>query len=127
MFADVKQYANLIQTISFLLKCYKPRDRSAVSLTGNDTNDGILLETLLNFNLHAFSNLKFASSLNLVLAGDVVLPWPAFLMSWRRRIGKEDESLFFDGCEKAGLEVKHLGSRVYCIKPVGNENSETKS
>nr|AFK42166.1 unknown [Lotus japonicus] len=48
-------------------------------------------------------------------------------MSWRRRIGKEDESLFFDGCEKAGLEVKHLGSRVYCIKPVGNENSETKS
>lgn len=45
------------------------------------------------------------------------LPRPAFLMSWRRRIGKEDESLFFTGCEIAGLEVKHLGSRVYCIKP----------
>lgn len=42
---------------------------------------------------------------------------PAFLMSWRRRIGKEDESIFFTGCENAGLEVQHLGSRVYCIKP----------
>lgn len=38
-------------------------------------------------------------------------------MSWRRRIGKEDESLFFSGCEDAGLDVKHIGSRVYCIKP----------
>lgn len=45
------------------------------------------------------------------------LPRPSFLMSWRRRIGKEDESLFFTGCEDAGLEVMHLGSRVYCIKP----------
>lgn len=43
------------------------------------------------------------------------LPYPAFLMSWRRRIGKDDESLFFKGCEDAGLEVQHLGSRVYCI------------
>ncbi|XP_061369236.1 uncharacterized protein LOC133312101 isoform X2 [Gastrolobium bilobum] len=90
----VKQYANLIQTISFLLKCYKPRDRKAVSPTLND---------------------------------DVVLPWPAFLMSWRRRIGKEDELLFFNGCEKAGLEVKHIGSRVYCINPIGNEKSNTET
>lgn len=45
------------------------------------------------------------------------LPRPTFLMSWRRRIGKEDESLFFTGCEDAGLEVEHLGSRVYCVKP----------
>ncbi|XP_071720467.1 uncharacterized protein [Rutidosis leptorrhynchoides] len=45
------------------------------------------------------------------------LPRPAFLMSWRRRIGKEDESLFFTGCETAGLQVQHLGSRVYCITP----------
>ncbi|KAI7733158.1 LOW QUALITY PROTEIN: hypothetical protein M8C21_022154 [Ambrosia artemisiifolia] len=40
------------------------------------------------------------------------LAQPAFLMSWRRRIGKEDESLFFTGCETAGLQVKHLGTRV---------------
>ncbi|KAM7463966.1 hypothetical protein LguiA_032087 [Lonicera macranthoides] len=46
-----------------------------------------------------------------------VVPRPAFLMSWRRRIGKEDESLFFSGCESAGLQVQHLGSRVYCINP----------
>ncbi|KAI7733157.1 LOW QUALITY PROTEIN: hypothetical protein M8C21_022153, partial [Ambrosia artemisiifolia] len=45
------------------------------------------------------------------------LAQPAFLMSWRRRIGKEDESLFFTGCETAGLQVQHLGSRVYCITP----------
>lgn len=43
------------------------------------------------------------------------LPCPAFLMSWRRRIGKDDETLFFKGCENAGMEVQHLGSRVYCI------------
>ncbi|KAI4328728.1 hypothetical protein L6164_021061 [Bauhinia variegata] len=86
----VKQYANLIKTISFLLKFYKPRDSKAVSPANNDENGGH--EAL-------------------------VLPRPAFLMSWRRRIGKEDESVFFNGCENAGLEVHHLGSRVYCIKP----------
>ncbi|XP_027335876.1 EEF1A lysine methyltransferase 3 isoform X2 [Abrus precatorius] len=91
----VKQYANLIKTISFLLNFYKPRDKKAIFPTGNDEND--------------------------------VLPWPAFLMSWRRRIGKEDELLFFNGCEEAGLKVKHIGSRVYCIYPKENEKSETKS
>ncbi|XP_027335877.1 uncharacterized protein LOC113849862 isoform X3 [Abrus precatorius] len=94
----VKQYANLIKTISFLLNFYKPRDKKAIFPTGNDENDG-----------------------------NVVLPWPAFLMSWRRRIGKEDELLFFNGCEEAGLKVKHIGSRVYCIYPKENEKSETKS
>ncbi|KAI5392005.1 hypothetical protein KIW84_076696 [Lathyrus oleraceus] len=90
----VKQYPNLIQTITFLLRSYKPRDKTTVSRTEND-------------DIH----------------GDVVLPWPAFLMSWRRRIGKEDESIFFDGCEKAGLEVNHIGSRVYCISLIENEES----
>lgn len=42
MFVDVKQYANLIQTISFLLKCYKPQLSRAVSPTGNDESDGIM-------------------------------------------------------------------------------------
>ncbi|KAL7265543.1 hypothetical protein ACSBR1_003342 [Camellia fascicularis] len=85
----VKQYANLIKTLSFLLKSYKARLDELVSLRNNEQNG----ETCLG------------------------LPCPAFLMSWRRRIGKEDESLFFNGCENAGLEVQHLGSRVYCIKP----------
>ncbi|KAJ8570748.1 hypothetical protein K7X08_037720 [Anisodus acutangulus] len=82
----VKQYDNLVKTLCFLLKSYKPK----VNETGSGTSE----------------------------EKDICpLPWPAFLMSWRRRIGKEDESLFFTGCEKAGLEVNHLGSRVYCIKP----------
>ncbi|RDX90374.1 Copia protein, partial [Mucuna pruriens] len=80
---DGVMYANLIQTISFLLKCYKPRDTRTVSATENDEKDG-----------------------------DVVLLRPTFLMSWRRRIGKEDELLFFNGCQKAGLKVKHIGSRL---------------
>jgi hypothetical protein len=35
-------------------------------------------------------------------------------MSWRRRIGKA-QSLFFTGCEGAGMEVRHLGDLVYLI------------
>ncbi|XP_015868072.1 protein N-terminal and lysine N-methyltransferase EFM7 isoform X1 [Ziziphus jujuba] len=84
----VKQYTNLIKTLSFLLKSYKPKDGRAVTLPKNEQNG--------------------------VSEG---LPRPCFLMSWRRRIGKEDESLFFGGCEDAGLDVNHIGSRVYCIKP----------
>ncbi|XP_043698404.1 protein-lysine methyltransferase METTL21C isoform X1 [Telopea speciosissima] len=75
----VKQYPNLIKSLSFLLKSYKPKDEKA----------GI----------------------------DLALPQPAFLMSWKRRIGKEDEELFFTGCENAGLAAEHVGSRVYCISP----------
>ncbi|KAF8103772.1 hypothetical protein N665_0185s0044 [Sinapis alba] len=83
----VKQYPNLIKSLSFLLKSYKPKDTNAVrpaecKLNGEESD---------------------------------LLPLPVFLMSWRRRIGKEDESLFFIGCQEAGLDVKHLGNRVYCI------------
>nr|KAJ0203444.1 hypothetical protein LSAT_V11C500283120 [Lactuca sativa] len=79
--ANVKQYANLIKTLCFLLNSYKPRETVAVSHEAQG------------------------------------VPQPAFLMSWRRRIGKEEESLFFTGCENAGLQVQHLGSRVYCVTP----------
>nr|XP_027069054.1 protein N-terminal and lysine N-methyltransferase EFM7-like isoform X2 [Coffea arabica] len=82
----VKQYPNLIKTLSFLLKSYKPQASEEVSQK-SQSNDACLL------------------------------PRPAFLMSWRRRIRKEDESLFFNGCDEAGLEVQHLGTRVYCIVP----------
>ncbi|KAM1159764.1 hypothetical protein ACFX19_033464 [Malus domestica] len=85
----VKQYPNLIKTLLFLLKSYKLKDGKAQPQAKDEQSGG-----------DSFS-----------------FPRPAFLMSWRRRIGKEDESLFFTGCEDAGLEVKHLGSRVYCIKP----------
>eukprot|EP00897_Mesotaenium_endlicherianum_P002290 jgi/Mesen1/2089/ME000151S01352 len=43
------------------------------------------------------------------------LPRPCFLMSWRRRIPKADEAVFFDGCRQAGLLVQDLGSKVYLI------------
>ncbi|RVX06050.1 hypothetical protein CK203_018780 [Vitis vinifera] len=89
LLVDVKQYPNLIKTLSFLLKFYKPKDDSAISIMENEHKN----ETYEG------------------------LPRPAFLMSWRRRIGKEDESLFFTGCKNAGLEVKHMGSRVFCITP----------
>ncbi|KAJ6699460.1 HEPATOCELLULAR CARCINOMA-ASSOCIATED ANTIGEN [Salix purpurea] len=86
----VKQYPNLIKTLSVLLKSDKLKNDRAGSIMENEHNGG---------------------------THDIGLPRPAFLMSWRRRIGKEDESLFFDGCESAGFQVKHLGSRVYCITP----------
>lgn len=40
---------------------------------------------------------------------------PVFVMSWRRRIGKKDEDLFFGECQRAGFVVEHVGSRVYVI------------
>ncbi|XP_026417044.1 uncharacterized protein LOC113312509 [Papaver somniferum] len=86
----VKQYPNLIKTLSFLLKLYKPSLSSP-----QDTLNGF--------------------------------PCPAFLMSWRRRIGKEDEALFFTGCKDAGLAVEHVGSRVFCISPIEyTTTAETK-
>lgn len=84
----VKQYPNLIKSLSFLLKSYKPQDITNVARPAECKLNG---------------------------AESDLLPWPVFLMSWRRRIGKEDESLFFSGCQEAGFEVKHLGNRVYCI------------
>ncbi|OWM81730.1 hypothetical protein CDL15_Pgr007768 [Punica granatum] len=85
----VKQYPNLIKTLCFLLKSYKPRNKESAA-----SEDFLKL-------YHAGSILS--------------LPRPTFLMSWRRRIGKEEESLFFNGCEEAGLVVKHIVSRVYCV------------
>ncbi|XP_047323035.1 EEF1A lysine methyltransferase 3 isoform X2 [Impatiens glandulifera] len=82
----VKQYDNLIKTLSFLLNCYKIKGNKESSRSSENDMDTQQLR-------------------------------PVFLMSWRRRIGKEDESLFFHGCKNAGLEVEHLGSRVYCITP----------
>ncbi|KAF8402658.1 hypothetical protein HHK36_010747 [Tetracentron sinense] len=92
----VKQYPNLIKTLSFLLKSYKLNDNKAVP--GRQDNQ---------------------------TGTDDMLPRPAFLMSWRRRIGKEDEAQFFNGCENAGFAVQHVGSRVYCISPRGNCNGTT--
>ncbi|XP_010923041.1 uncharacterized protein [Elaeis guineensis] len=87
----VKQYSNLIKTLSFLLEAYKPKDKIA---------------GVANFQV------KQAVTIS---GKEVRLQWPLFLMSWRRRIGREEEAHFFTGCEDAGLVTQHLGSRVYCI------------
>ncbi|CAI7738604.1 unnamed protein product [Closterium sp. NIES-54] len=54
-------------------------------------------------------------------AADVALTRPCFVMSWRRRIPREDEEGFFRLCEEAGMSVEDLGSRVFCIAPVAHE------
>ncbi|KAF8757381.1 hypothetical protein HU200_010898 [Digitaria exilis] len=81
----VKQYDNLVKTVSFLLKEYKKTSEKAGCTTITDKS-----------------------------GTQVPAKSPMFLMSWRRRIGK-DQSLFFTGCESAGLEVRHLGDLVYLI------------
>uniref|UniRef100_A0A0E0KKZ2 Methyltransferase small domain-containing protein n=1 Tax=Oryza punctata TaxID=4537 RepID=A0A0E0KKZ2_ORYPU len=86
--ANVKQYPNLARTLSFLLKEYK----------GCSQNAGSSAST-------AITNKS---------GTEVPVKFPMFLMSCRRRIGK-DQSLFFEECEKAGLEVQHLGDLVYLI------------
>lgn len=90
----VKQYPNLIKTLSFLLKSYKQTNVRS-ELTGSSRKKRIVT----------------ASGESLELCQ------PVFLMSWRRRIGGE-EAHFFSGCENAGLSVTHIGSRVYCISPI---------
>ncbi|WVZ61118.1 hypothetical protein U9M48_011039 [Paspalum notatum var. saurae] len=81
----VKQYDNLVKTVSFLLNEYKQKGHKADCITITDKS-----------------------------GTQVTARSPMFLMSWRRRIGK-DQSLFFAGCEKAGLGVQHLGDLVYLI------------
>ncbi|XP_074350225.1 uncharacterized protein LOC141689748 isoform X2 [Apium graveolens] len=92
----VKQYNNLIKTLSFLLKTRTSNLDEPIQRR-NGTENG----------------------------GYPGVACSAFLMSWRRRIGKEEESIFFNGCENAGLGVQHLGSRVYCIKPRETDASGT--
>jgi len=88
----VKQYPKLIKTLYFLLNSYKAKDKTAVA---------------------GSAQLNGAVSIS---GKQIQLQQPFFLMSWRRRIGN-DEELFFSGCENAGLVTEHIGSRVYYIKP----------
>lgn len=43
LLVDVKQYANLIKTLSFLLKSYKPKDNKAVPPMENEQNGGTVI------------------------------------------------------------------------------------
>ncbi|CAM6083717.1 unnamed protein product [Calypogeia fissa] len=72
-----------------------------ICVDGSQPNSGIQAATI--------SAARFTS------CQDGCLPRPSFLMSWRRRIPKQDEALFFEGCKAAGFNVIDLGSRIYCI------------
>lgn len=114
--ADVKQYPNLIKTLCFLLQTWKPTSGSVEVIQAGE---------------HPSSNVggevPSDSRKNLVVIPES-LPKPCFLMSWRRRIPKEDEDLFFNGCKAANLLVADFGARVYCISPAPNvENTREKS
>ncbi|MBA0857399.1 hypothetical protein Goshw_012023 [Gossypium schwendimanii] len=130
----VKQYPNLIKSLSFLLKSYKSKDDKAIPSVGNDQSSGKRSIYICREKVDLVGLIESIIGHHLIIDVYFLLPGmcmglavPAFLMSWRRRIGKEDESLFFTGCENAGLEVKHIGSRVYCIKPRENMVSTTGS
>jgi len=112
----VKQYPNLIKTLCFLLQTWKPNSGSVEVIQAGE---------------HPSSNVggevQSDSRKNLVVIPES-LPKPCFLMSWRRRIPKEDEDLFFNGCKAANLLVADFGARVYCISLAPNvENTREKS
>ncbi|XP_078446526.1 S-adenosyl-L-methionine-dependent methyltransferases superfamily protein [Wolffia australiana] len=89
----VKQYPNLLKTLHFLLRWRRVKDSTVGIEVGTPPEDKLV-----------------------TIAGkEVHLQYPLFLMSWRRRLGKEDEALFFNGCEDASLNVTHLGARIYSI------------
>nr|XP_024399928.1 protein N-terminal and lysine N-methyltransferase EFM7-like isoform X1 [Physcomitrium patens] len=113
----VKQYANLVKTLVFLLQTWKPKAVGVEDLSpdSSGTTDGVpharhhldlnLGEEMLNDRRNNVTNVP------------LFLPKPCFLMSWRRRIPKDDEDQFFHGCRAAGLCVADYGARVYCIYP----------
>ena len=89
---DVKQYPNLIKTLLALLK--HGANEKTTLVFGEDQNGAYTVGGETN---------------------GFTLPIPCFLMSWRRRLPKEDEAMFFSGCKESGFRVEHLGSRIYCI------------
>ncbi|BFI23281.1 hypothetical protein MPTK2_1g00630 [Marchantia polymorpha subsp. ruderalis] len=110
----VKQYANLITTLSYLFRKYEPLK------TAEDSSVGVNLQELDAPEVSQKEEcLQLDPSSVATRRGAAVekLPRPCFLMSWRRRIPKADEALFFEGCKSAGFCVNDLGSRVYSIHP----------
>ena len=47
LLADVKEYPNLIKTLSFLLKSYEPKVNAAVTQSDNKHNGGIFISSFL--------------------------------------------------------------------------------
>jgi len=114
---DVKQYANLVKTLVFLLQTWKPK---AIGMENLPSGSSVVADRALQAGDHLGSNSREEiqnDRRNNVVPVPISLPKPCFLMSWRRRIPKEDEDLFFQGCKAAGFCVADYGARVYCIYP----------
>lgn len=107
----VKQYPNLIKTVLFLLQNYSIKsDSTCYSGIGNTSN-----ENCISHDYSTTFKVESVAPDSKSLLEFTQLPKPCFLMSWRRRLPKEEEGLFFNGCKESGLFVHLLGSRVYCI------------
>eukprot|EP01018_Ginkgo_biloba_P024190 Gb_09169 [translate_table: standard] len=117
----VKQYPNLINSLSFLLKAYKSVEKTSDITYGKCSQsralDWPIVAEVTDNSLGPEGLQQHSECLqrNETMEDKDELPRPCFLMSWRRRIPKEDEASFFNGCENAGLMVQHFGSRVFCI------------
>jgi len=120
-FTDVKQYANLVKTLVFLLESWKPKAVLGMEILPSGSSVVVADRALQQAGSHLGSNTVVEEiqndKRNNVVPVPLSLPKPCFLMSWRRRIPKDDEDLFFQGCKAAGLCVADYGARVYCIYP----------
>ncbi|CAI5964585.1 unnamed protein product [Closterium sp. NIES-65] len=96
----VKEYPNLVKTLRFLL---------FGALKSSQTVQG------------KASRVQKQQRYREQAPADVALTRPCFVMSWRRRIPREDEEGFFRLCEEAGMSVVDLGSRVFCIAPIASD------
>jgi len=116
----VKQYPNLITTLTFLLLRWNPQCTLGETQNASHHNDQGEGKDVLYEAKSADIDVKEESEgqrKTKIIAVPTTLPKPCFLMSWRRRIPKQDEDVFFNGCRAAGLCVINYGSCVYCISP----------
>eukprot|EP00898_Chlorokybus_atmophyticus_P006831 jgi/Chlat1/7149/Chrsp57S06745 len=100
----VKQYLNLVKTLCVLLRHQPGNSNSSSQIQQGPSWD---------------PNAKP------VKVTDSLLSRPSFLMSWRRRINKADEALFFSGCLKAGLTITVVGPRTYLIQGTTTAQSQS--
>jgi hypothetical protein len=109
--ADVKEYDNLIRSLrAFLTNGVTAENRRL----GSEARQ-VPLENSISVIQPQVSERVQAGERQAYSVDFERIPKPYFLMSWRRRIPREDEAQFFNGCRTAGLYVTDVGPRIYCI------------
>lgn len=109
--ADVKQYENLIHTLKYLLSNGAKKEGANIEL-----NSRQLIGSAEPFDIVPRDQPQTSGKERVAeIADPERIQHPYFLMSWRRRIPKGDEAMFFEGCRTAGLFVADVGPRIYCI------------